>query len=180
MDEALDASCSRDSQQAGSGKTVYLESLHRVCSTVSRIHAREMHNRVHTLAYLAQSIGGLPAGFDHASRWQPVRWRVRLARSQNRLSGCRASQILCKASSDVPEPAGNENPVQINVRAPDTLLVVHLPVIGDAAVERRLTVYLTVIMRQRCAICEYGKRVPDTLETVPQERRNGYQTVVFG
>src|SRR2546430_11482951 len=41
MDEALDAGCSCDSQQAGSGKTVYLESVHRVCRTVSRIRSEE-------------------------------------------------------------------------------------------------------------------------------------------
>lgn len=167
-------------QQPGSSNTIHLERAHWICDAVLRIHARKMYNCFHTLAYLEQRLGRLPPCFNYASRWQPVRWRGRPPRPQNNRTDCSASQVLCKPSSDVPEPAGNKDPFQTSVRASDALLVLHPPFIGNAAVERRLALYLTVFMRQRCAISEYGNRVPDTLETVPQERRNGYQTVVFG
>lgn len=179
IDEALDVGCSGRPQQPGRGNAVYLERAHGICNTVPRVHSREMYNRVHALAHFTQSVGGMPAGLNYAGRWQPVEWRGRLPRSQNKLTYSCTGQVLCKASSDVPEPARNQDLFQANVRASNVLLVRHLPVIGNAAVERCPALYLTVVVRQRCAVCEYGERVADALEPVPQERRNRYQTVVL-
>lgn len=180
IDEAFDFGCKGGSQQPRRSKTVHLERSHGICNAVLRVHSRKMYHRVHALAYLTQRLGRLPGCFNYTSRWQPIGWRGGLPRSQNRLADSGASQVLRKASADVAETTGNKDSFQTDIRAPDALLVLHLPVIGEAAIGRCPALYLAVVVRQRCAIREYGRLVPDTLKTVPQKRRDRHQTVVFG